>query len=109
MASVSEVVLYIWNWTIFLDLNVKEYFNSIPTLIKLVDGQNASSISLPVFGKKQSTNPMKKKVQLAINLGLKTLQIVRFALSNSSTLQHIVAAVYENSFIVLAYCTTFAR
>ena len=109
MASVSEVVLYIWNWTIFLDLNVKEYFNSIPTLIKLVDGQNASSISLPVFGKKQSTNAMKKKVQLAFNLGLKTLQIVRFALSNSSTLQHIVAAVYENSFIVLAYRTTFAR
>ena len=108
MASVSEVVLYSWNWTIFLDLNVKEYLNSIPTLIKLVDGQNASSISLPVFGKKQSTNVMKKKIQLAINLGLKTLQIIRFALSNSSTLQHIVAAVYENSFIVLAYRITFA-
>ena len=30
---------------------------------------------------------MKKKVQLAINLELKTLQIVRFILSNSSTLQ----------------------
>ena len=39
---------------------------------------NASSISLPVFGKKLSGKAMKKKVQLAINLELKTLQIVRF-------------------------------
>ena len=52
---------------------------------------------------------MKKKVQLAINLGLKTVQIARFVLSNSSTLLHIAAAVYENIFTILAYGTTFAH
>ena len=83
---VSEIILYSLNWTTFLDLNVKEYLNSIPAVIKLVDGQNALPISLSVFGKKLSRNAMKEKVQLAINLGLKTLQIVRFVLSNNSTL-----------------------
>ena len=73
MISLTEVILYSLNWTILLDLNVKEYLNSIPTLIKLIDGQIASSISLPVFGKKLSRNAMKKKVQLAINLGLKDI------------------------------------
>ena len=86
MTSVSEVILYRLNWTIFLYLIVKEYLNSVPTVIKLVGGQNASSISLPVFRKKLSRNATKKKLQLAINLGLKTLQIVRFVLSNSSKL-----------------------
>ena len=52
---------------------------------------------------------MKKKVQLAVNLGLKTFQIVRFVLSSSSTLQHVVAAVYEHIFIVLAYSSMFAH
>ena len=52
VTSVSEIILYSLNWTIFLDLTVKEYLNTIPTRIKLVDGPNASSISLPVFGKK---------------------------------------------------------
>ena len=70
--------------------------------MKLVGGQNGSSMSLPVLRKKLSRNAMKKKVHLAVNAGLKTLQIVRFVLSNSSTLQHIVAAVYKNIFIVLA-------
>ena len=83
MASKSEIILYSLKWKIFLDLNVKEYLNSIPT--KLVNGQNASSISLQVFRKKLSRKALKKKVQLAINLELKTLQIVRFTLSNSST------------------------
>ena len=87
MTSVSEIVLYSFNWTIFLDLNVKEYLNSISTMIKLVDGQNVSSISRQYLGKKISRNTMKRKVQSAINLELKTLQAVRFALSNSSTLQ----------------------
>ena len=48
----------------------------MPTVIKLIDRQNASSISLPVFQKKLSRKAMKKKAQLAFNLGLKTLQIV---------------------------------
>ena len=56
-------------------------------MIKLVDGQNVSSISRQYLGKKISRNTMKRKVQSAINLELKTLQAVRFALSNSSTLQ----------------------
>ena len=85
MTSLSEVILYSLNWTIFLDLHVKGCLNSIPTLIKLLDGQNPSSILLPVFWKKLSRNAMKKKVQLAINLGLKTLQIALFVLGNSST------------------------
>ena len=54
------------------------------TPIKLVDRQNTSSISLSVFRKKLSRNTMKNKAQLAINLGLKTLQIVQFVMSNSS-------------------------
>ena len=52
VTSVSEIILYSLNWTIFLDLTVKEYLNTIPTRRKLVDGLNASFISLPVFGKK---------------------------------------------------------
>ena len=86
MTSVSEEILYSLNWTIFLDLNIKEYLNSIPAVMKLVDGQNAASMSLPVLRKKLSRNVVKKKVHLAVNPGLKTLQIVRFVLSNSSTL-----------------------
>ena len=86
MTSVSEEILYSLNWTIFSDLNIKEYLNSIPAVIKLVGGQNGSSMSLPVLRKKLSRNAMKKKVHLAVNAGLKTLQIVRFVLSNSSTL-----------------------
>ena len=35
---------------------------------------------------KKSRNAMKEKVQLAINLGLKTQQIVRLVLNSSSTL-----------------------
>ena len=88
---------------LFRSKSKKEYLNSIPTLTKLVDGQNAPSISLPVFEKKLSRNTMKKKVQLAINLSLKISQNVRFVLSNNSALQHVVAAVYENIFTVLAY------
>ena len=52
VTSVSEIILYSLNLTIFLDLTVKEYLNTIPTRRKLVDGLNASFISLPVFGKK---------------------------------------------------------
>ena len=65
------------------------------TPIKLVDRQNTSSISLPVFRKKLSRNTMKKKAQLAINLGLKTLQIVQFVMSNNS----IYIAAYSCSSI----------
>ena len=45
----------------------------------------------------------KKNVQLAVNLGLKTLQIVLFVFSIRNTLQHIVEEVYENVFIVLVF------
>ena len=61
VTSVSEIILYSLNWTIFLDLTVKEYLNTIPTRIKLVDGPNASSISLPVFGKKAIKKPHEEK------------------------------------------------
>ena len=61
MASESEIILYSLKWTIFLDLNVKEYLNSIPTMIKLVVGQDAPSISPPVFVEKLSRNALKKK------------------------------------------------
>ena len=43
-------------------------------------------ITASIRGKAIKKRP-EEKVQLAINLELKTLQIVRFALSNSNTLQ----------------------
>ena len=75
------------NWTIFLDLKVKEYLESINTMIKLIDGIKCIIHITASIREKLSGKAMKKKVQLAINLELKTLQIVRFVLSNSSTLQ----------------------
>ena len=88
MTSVSKVILYSLNWTIFLDLNVKEYLNSISTVIKLVDGQKKQRIIhiAASIREKTSMKCHEEKVQLAINLGLKTSQIVGFVSSNSSTL-----------------------
>ena len=51
---------------------------------------------------------MQKKVQLAVNLGLKTLQTVQFVLNTSSISSHIVATVYDDIFIVLTYSATFS-
>ena len=51
---------------------------------------------------------MQKKVQLAVNSGLKTLQTVQFVLNTSSISSHIVATVYDDIFIVLTYSATFS-
>ena len=67
---------------IYLDLNEAEYLENIPLLLKFVDKQNIRSVSLPAIGKKFTRNLMKKAVEAAHQLGIKSLQVIRFVFSS---------------------------
>ena len=62
---------------IYLDLDEAEYLENIPLHLKFVDEQNTRSVSLPAIGKKFTRNFMKKAVEAAHQLGIKSLQIIR--------------------------------
>ena len=63
---------------IYPDLNEAEYMENIPPLLKFVDEQNIRSVSLSVTGRKFTSNFMKKTVEAARQLGIKSLLVIRF-------------------------------
>ena len=67
---------------IYLDLTEAEYLENIPLLLKFVDEQNIRSVLRPAIGKKFTKNFMKKAVEAAHQLGIKSLLVIRFAFSS---------------------------
>ena len=61
---------------IYVDLKEAEYLESIPLLLKFDDEQYICSVSLPAIGKKFSRNFMKKVVEAAHQLGIKSLLVI---------------------------------
>ena len=62
---------------IFLDLNEAEYLENIPLLLKFVNEQNICSVSLPAIGKTFTRNLMKKTVEAAHQLRIKSLLVIQ--------------------------------
>ena len=67
---------------ICLDLTETEYLENIPLLLKFVHEQNIRSVLRPAIGKKFTKNFMKKAVEAAHQLEIKSLLVIRFAFSS---------------------------
>ena len=64
---------------IYVDLTEAEFLENIPLLLKFVDKLHIRSVSLPPIGKKFTKNFMKKAVEAAHQLGIKSFLVIRFA------------------------------
>ena len=67
---------------IYLDLTEAEYLENIPLLLKFVDEQNIRSVLHPAIGKKFTKNFMKKAVEAAHQLGIKSVLVIRFVFTS---------------------------